>query len=153
MGYTKEDGYIAISNAIETNKKGVVDALRKSGISVSPAVTKVTLVHLVANNIFKNPSLSQNLKKVVAEEFSNVSAGVVGSVSDAIAGLFGMGQQAIANAGAKKDAERQLEIEKERARAEMMKNLTQKKTDYLPFMIIGGVLLLGGTVVILTLKK
>jgi hypothetical protein len=47
----------------------------------------------------------------------------------------------------------QLEIEKERARQAAIAAGMNRKTDYLPIIVIGGVLLIGGIVVITTLKK
>jgi len=47
----------------------------------------------------------------------------------------------------------QLEIEKERARQAAISAGINRKTDYLPVIIIGSVLLIGGIVVISTFKK
>lgn len=47
----------------------------------------------------------------------------------------------------------QLELEKERARQAAIAAGLNRKTDYLPYIVIGGVLLIGGAVVIISLKK
>jgi hypothetical protein len=47
----------------------------------------------------------------------------------------------------------QLELEQERARQAAIAAGMNRKTDYLPYIVIGGVLLIGGAVVIMSLKK
>jgi hypothetical protein len=154
MGFSNKEIYIGISNSIKHNKKAVVKSLRDSGIDISDKATDVQVVNAVVNNMFDNPFVSKNLSKVAVEKHSNaVSPDVIVAISEGIGGIFDFGSQIISNSNDKKEAERQLALERERARAEMMKNLGKKQTDYLPFMIIGGVLLLGGVVVVLTLKK
>lgn len=152
MGFSNKEIYIGISNSIKHNKKAVIKSLQDSGVKISDKATDVQVVNAVVNNMFENPFVSKNLSKVAVEKHSN-AADPISAIAAGIGSIFNFGSTIASNVGDKKEAERLLELERERARAEMMKNLGKKQTDYLPFMIIGGVLLLGGVVVVLTLKK
>jgi hypothetical protein len=75
------------------------------------------------------------------------------AIAAAVGQVFGFGSQIVGNVGAKKEGERQLALEKERARQAAIAAGMNRKTDFIPIIVIGGVLLIGGIVVITTLKK
>lgn len=77
----------------------------------------------------------------------------ISAVAEGIGSIFGFGTTIAGNIGDKREAERQRELEKERARQAAIAAGLNRKTDYLPYIVIGGVLLIGGFVVIISLKK
>ena len=83
---------------------------------------------------------------MLASKYSNATGVVLGQVASGIGDIFGSITDYKAN-------QTQLEIEKERGRQAAIAAGMNRKTDYLPVVIVGSVLLIGGIVVISTLKK
>lgn len=92
-------------------------------------------------------------KSTLNKNSYNNAVDPVSAIASAVGQVFGFGSQIAGNVGAKKEGERQLALEKERARQAAIAAGMNRKTDYLPVIVIGGVLLIGGIVVITTLKK
>jgi hypothetical protein len=81
-------------------------------------------------------------KKITTKEYSQFWGQVVAGVG-----------KVVGTATDNRANKTQLELEKERARQAAIAAGMNRKTDYLPVIIIGSVLLIGGIVVISTLKK
>lgn len=150
----RKDLYRAIGKAISSNRNEVINAIKSASIKVPSMANDNELATIISRNVFTNERLAKNLEKIVVEKQYSNAIDPVSAIAEGVGSLFNFGNQLIQGAQSKNEAERQLALEQERARQEMIKGLFQKpKTNYLPYVIIGSVLLIGGIVVVSTLKK
>ena len=157
----------------------VAEALKKSDVHVSRNPTTVELVDKVAHNIHTNPEFQQNISvlvtkdtaneispdfastyyfKMMGESYSNTAdtkssgggkggdaAGIITAVSGLTSSIF---NYSAANKG--------LKASEANARASMYEKIfgqQKSKSWVLPTVIIGGILIIGGIVAYVTLRK
>jgi len=156
----KELVYDENARLIEMNPELVVNALKESNVDVSSDASKLDLIGMSAYNIVNNPIFQRNLEVAIAEgqdydipnkdRFSNAEAGAEGS-----GGEGGSGSMVTAIAGAVGSifefgtSTQNLKSEEEKAKAAMYSKIfgEQKKRNYMPYIVVGGVLLIGALVV------
>lgn len=146
---------------IKQNKSVVVDALNNSGVKTSENASVSSLINKVVNNIYENKEFQQQISTAIANfhskgvastvktkgGFSNVS----GDTASAIATALGQATSSIFNFAASK---KELEKEKEASKSKLYEKLLGgKKTNWLPIIIVGGVLIIGGIVAFSVLRK
>lgn len=155
-----------VSRLIELDRPVVISALKDAGYKVSPKANKKEVIDKTVSALYRSNQfrhdISQAIVSVNDPKHSNATGlasgagagagkvgssaggGVVGAVAGAISSIFSFG------------ASRQnAKAEEERTRQEMYdKLLTEnEKTNYLPYIIIGGVLIIGGIVAFFALRN
>lgn len=148
-----------IAELIKTDVSAVVDALVKSGVSVPSRYTKIDIIDLVSKSIYSNVEFQKNIALLIQKKTVNFSNNVgdaptTGSkIGSALGGFFstslGSVFEVIGSVQDRKKAEAD-------AKASLMEKLfsgdDKQKTNYIPIVIIGSVLLLGGIVAVVILK-
>ena len=149
-----------IAELIKTNVSEVVDSLVKSGVSVPAKYTKIDVIDAVSKSLYSNPSFQKNISELIQKKTTNFSNGVGtdtaptpasevgktvgGFLSSSLSSVFGI----ISSVQERKAAEAN-------AKASLMDKIfggQKTKTDYVPIIIIGGVLLVGGIIAVVILK-
>jgi hypothetical protein len=167
-----------MANIIETNPKEMVKVLRYSNVNVSDTASQRKLVELASYNFYNNPLFQKNLavnivKKSSAQPSdyaSAVGAGAVGAAQTAagatggaaaggatggwgsVVGAVGDLFKSISGYGRSKN---ELKSEEERTKLLMYEKIfgQQQQRNWLPIIVIGGVLLIGAIVVFRTTGK
>jgi hypothetical protein len=153
-----------IVTLIEESPNELAEALRKSKVTVSTPLTKEELIDKSAYALINNPIFQKNIAVVFAaqeenrtparEEFASFGknkdkgggskegggggGGAVSSIADAVSSVFGFAT-----------ATQNLKSEEEKAKAAMYSKIfgKEKKRNWMPIVVIGGVLLIGALVV------
>lgn len=150
-----------IAELIKTNVGSVVDALEKSGVSIPDKYTKIDIVNAVSKSIYGNAEFQKNIGFLIQKKTVNFSNGVgdapaptTGSkIGSALGSFFstslGSVFSVIGSVQDRKAAEAN-------AKASLMGKIfgedDKQKTNYVPIVIIGSVLLLGGIIAVVILK-
>ena len=170
-----------MANIIETNPKEMVKVLRYSNVNVSETANQRKLVDLASYNFYNNPLFQKNLavnivKKSSAQPSdyaSAVGAGAVGAASTAAGATGSIGGAAAGGAGGwitgvtqtvgdlfksisgYGRSKNELKSEEERTKLLMYEKIfgQQQQRNWLPIIVIGGVLLIGAIVVFRTTGK
>lgn len=162
-----------IAFAIKNNPNQVIKALRKSKINIKNNANYSTIVSKVIDNIYQNHQLKKEITQIIALQNSDFSSfdkldqlktsakttgsatasgassgGVAGGIIGAIGGIT----QSVFDW---KTAETEAETEKLKAKTALMDKIMggNSKRKWLPIVIVGGVLLIGGVILYFTLKK
>jgi hypothetical protein len=153
---------------LDKNPEVLIDALNNSGIATPSTISKRELIHKVVEALYESEKFRENVSKFVIEEnesYNNgdgkgvssimeglsktgggaASGGVVGAIAGAVDSIFG-------TVGKFKEAKTQKQADKNKLLASILED-KPKKTNYLPIIIIGGVLLIGGIVAYVSLKQ
>ena len=166
-----------IAELIKTNPQSVADALISSGFKISDRNSKIEIVNSVSKAINNSPAFQKKIAELIVSSNSNFSNG--SGFLDAAKGFFSGGGDAtdtvgkaagvasninpvnaVANAiGSIFNYSASLENKKS-AEAEARASLAAKifgtddksKTNIIPIVIIGGVLLIGGIIAVVILK-
>jgi len=156
-----------IVTLIEENPSELTRALKESKVNIGSAPSKEELIDKSAYALVNNPIFQKNLAVVLVsqqenrvparEEFSNNDAkggkgggggggNMVSSIANAVGSIFGFAT-----------ATQQLKGEEQKAKSVMYEKIfgQQKKRNWMPIIVLGGVLLIGGLVVwkVLSNKK
>ena len=157
-----------IHKVLDKNPEVLIDALNNSGIATPSTISKRELIHKVVEALYESEKFRENVSKFVIEEnesYNNgdgkgvssimeglsktgggaASGGVVGAIAGAVDSIFG-------TVGKFKEAKTQKQADKNKLLASILED-KPKKTNYLPIIIIGGVLLIGGIVAYVSLKQ
>jgi len=149
---------------IESNPKEVINALEHSKVNIDEDASKEDLIDIVAYNIVNNPIFRKNTAVLFTMKGSNrtpneedyasqsgssgsggsgsggggATAGLVGSLADMIGSAFKFGSSS-----------KELKAQEESTKATMYAKLfgENKKTNWMPIVVIGGVLLIGALVI------
>jgi ADP-ribosylglycohydrolase len=164
--YQKDVVLDEIARAIYTDRPSIVEALNNAGIKSSESDSLKTLIDKTAKGLYNNETFRESIPFVIAkDEYSNntgaaMSAlqsggsssgggfnlgalgGILGGVSSVINGVFG----SISTAQQKK-------LEEEKTKQLLYDKLLTTKKNPMPWIIMGGVLLIGGVAIFLTLRK
>lgn len=147
----------AISDLIEKSPDQVISALQKSKVKISSNADIKTIINSVAYNIVNNRIFQKNISILIAfhntgqkptdEDFngnwSNAEDGegsgnLVASISNAVGSIFNFASST-----------NELKSEETKAKSAMMVAIfgKEEKTNYIPIVILGGVLIIGAIVV------
>lgn len=150
-----------IAELIKTDVSAVVDALVKSGVSVPSRYTKIDIIDLVSKSIYSNVEFQKNIALLIQKKtvnFSNIApagdAPTTGSkIGSALGGFFSTSLGSVFGVIGSVQDRKKAEAD---AKASLMEKLfsgdDKQKTNYIPIVIIGSVLLLGGIVAVVILK-
>lgn len=155
-----------VSRLIELDRPLVISALKESGYKISPKAKKKEVIDKTVSALYRSNQFRHDISKAIVSvndpkqlnangvesgsqaaastAGSGAAAGVVGAVAGAISSIFQFGS-----------SRQNAKAEEERTRQEIYdKLLTEnEKTNYLPYIIIGGVLIIGGIVAFFALRN
>lgn len=172
---TKDILLSEIYKILDKKPSVLIDALNESGIKTSNSISKESLVDKVVDALYDSEKFRSNLAKVISNGYSNadgnflgkvkgafskttsdtdtdtdspsvnVGASPIGAIAGAIGSVFSFGASI-------KQGKNQKEADKQQLRMALLGG-ESKKTNWLPIVIIGGVLLIGGIVAFVSLRK
>ena len=142
-----------MANIIENDPKEMIKTLRYSKVKVDDAASKEELINLSVKNLYNNSIFQKNLavtltKKDSATQHDYAGAegggggGGGGNIVSSIADMIG----SISKWGASSN---DLKSEESRTKARMFEKIFggQEKTNWMPIIVVAGVLLIGAMVV------
>jgi len=155
-----------MSNIIQSEPKQMIKALRNSKVKISDTVSKQDLISIASYNLYNNPIFQKNLAVTITnrnlgstESYANSEGGSGGGSSSGgegggeggggAAGLVSALAGMIGSIGQFGAARNELKAEELRTKSKMYEKIfgKEKKTNWLPIAVIGGVLLIGALVV------
>jgi hypothetical protein len=152
-----------ITTLIVTNPSEVAKALRSANVRISENASRDKLIDASSYNLYNNPIFRKNVAVMISMKGTNQvptesdyasqngetedkkgRGQVVSTISNLIGSGFGL-----------VTSSKELKAEEERTRAQMYDKIfgERKKRNWTPVIIIGGVLVVGGIVAYLTLRK
>lgn len=151
-----------ISKLIEKEPSLLIKALKDSGVKVSEKATKIELIDKSVEGLHNSEKFRTELAKSLVSgspKFSNavgdgsgvstpnvtVGADPISAIAGAIGSIFSFGSSI-------KQGKDQKEADKRALQMQLLQGDT-KKTNWLPVVIISGVLLIGGVVAYVSLRK
>lgn len=138
-----------IHRILDKNPEILIESLNNSGIATSSKISKKDLIHKVVEALYESEKFRNEISKYIIkgneEESSNVVGAIVAGSLATINSIFSGVQNKNQNKAQKEADKRKLEL--------ALLTKENKKTNYLPIVIIGGVLLIGGIVAYISLKK
>ena len=139
-----------IHKILDKNPEILIDALNNSGIATPSTISKRELVHEVVEALYENEKFRENISKFVIEGNEQESSNVVGAIIAAAGTTIGAIFKGVQN---KNQTKAQKQDDKKKLLASLLEDKPTKKTSYLPIILIGGVLLIGGIVAYISLKQ
>jgi len=134
-----------IHRILDKNPEILIEALNNSGIATSTKISKRELIHKVVEAIYESEKFRANISKFIIQGNEEENENFVGAIITSVNTIF----QGVQNRNQNKA---QKEADKRKLVALLLED-KNKKTNYLPIVIIGGVLLIGGIVAYISLKK
>lgn len=149
-----------IAELIKTDVSSVVDALVKSGVSMPEKYSKIDVVNAVSKSIYSNTEFQKNIALLIGKKtsiFSNDSgadAPTTGSkIGSALGSFFNTSLGSVVGViGSVQDRKKAEADAKTSLINKIFGDQQTQKTDYLPIIIIGSVLLIGGIIAVVILK-
>jgi hypothetical protein len=138
-----------IHKVLDKNPEILIDALNNSGIATPSTISKRELIHKVVEALYESEKFRDNVSKFVIEGNEQESSNFVGAIIAAAGTTIGAVFSGVQNRNKNKA---QREADKNKLLATVLSD-EPKKTNYLPIIIIGGVLLIGGIVAYVSLKQ
>lgn len=138
-----------IHKVLDKNPEILIDALNNSGIATPSTISKRELIHKVVEALYESEKFRDNISKFVIEGNEQESSNFVGAIIAAAGTTIGAVFSGVQNRNKNKA---QREADKKKLLATVLAD-EPKKTNYLPIIIIGGVLLIGGIVAYVSLKQ
>lgn len=138
-----------IHKILDKNPEILIDALNNSGIATPSTISKRELVHEVVEALYENEKFRENISKFVIEENESYN-NAVGAIVAASLTAFNQIFKGVQN---KNQSKAQKQDDKKKLLASLLEDKPTKKTSYLPIILIGGVLLIGGIVAYISLKQ
>lgn len=138
-----------IHKVLDKNPEVLIDALNNSGIATPSTISKKELIHKVVEALYESEKFRDNISKFVIEGNEQDSSNFVGAIITAAGTTIGAIFKGVQNKNKTK-------AEKEADKKKLLLSLLEdkpKKTNYLPIIIITGVLLIGGIVAYVSLKE
>ena len=138
-----------IHRVLDNNPEVLIDALNNSGIATPSTISKRELIHKVVEALYESEKFRENISKFVIEGNEQESSNFVGAIIATAGTTIGAIFKGVQN-------KNQTKAQKEADKRKLIESLLEdkpKKTNYLPIIIIGGVLLIGGIVAYVSLKK
>jgi Mor family transcriptional regulator len=134
-----------IHRILDKNPEILIQTLNDSGIATSSKISKRELIHKVVEAIYESEKFRANISKFIIQGNDEQNENFVGAIITSINTVF----QGVQNRNQNKA---QKEADKRKLAALLLED-KNKKTNYLPIVIIGGVLLIGGIVAYISLKN
>jgi NADH:ubiquinone oxidoreductase subunit 6 (subunit J) len=151
-----------VHKLIAKNPAVLIEALTSSGVVVKKGISKNDLIDLVVDNLYSNDSFKEKLAVIISgntkPKYSNgdgegddseggggIPTGAVGAIAGAIGSIFSFG-------ASKTNAKTQAQADKEKLKLALLAD-DKKKTNWLPIVIISSVLLVGGIIAVVALKR
>lgn len=138
-----------IHKVLDKNPEVLINALNNSGIATPTTISKRELIHKVVEALYESEKFRDNISKFVIEGNEQESSNVVGAIIATAGTTIGAIFKGVQN---KNKNKAQREADKKKLLASVLED-KPKKTNYLPIIIIGGVLLIGGIVAYVSLKE
>ena len=138
-----------IHKVLDKKPEILIDALNNSGIATPSTISKRELIHKVVEALYESEKFRENISKFVIEGNEQESSNFVGAIIATAGTTIGAIFKGVQN-------KNQTKAQKEADKRKLIESLLEdkpKKTNYLPIIIIGGVLLIGGIVAYVSLKK
>jgi len=148
-----------LGSIIKQHPDKVIEALKESGVQVSSSPSKRRLVSLVVDNLYGNEKFANEISSLIAQysvmesnqDFSNA---IGAAISSALAGVSQAVGALVSGSQQNKSAQTQLEMQKEATRRAIYEKLgARERTNFMPIVVIGGVLLIGGIVLVTVIKN
>jgi hypothetical protein len=137
-----------IHKVLDKNPEILIEALNNSEIATPSTISKRELIHKVVEALYESEKFRENVSKFVIEENESYN-NVVGAI---VAGSLTAFNQIFKGVQNKNQTKAQKEADKNKLLASILED-KPKKTNYLPIIIISGVLLVGGIVAYVSLKQ
>lgn len=138
-----------IHRVLDKNPEVLIEALNNSGIATSSTISKKDLIHRVVEALYESEKFRDNISQFVIEgneqDSSNFVGAIIAAAGTTIGAIFS-GVQNRNKTKAQKEADRKLLV------ASLLED-KPKKTKWLPIVLIGGILLIGGAVAYVSLKN
>jgi hypothetical protein len=138
-----------IHKVLDKNPEVLIDALNNSGIATPSTISKRELIHKVVEALYESEKFRENVSKFVIEGNEQDSSNFVGAIIATAGTTIGAIFKGVQN---RNKTKAQKEADKKKLLASLLED-KPKKTNYLPIIIIGGVLLIGGIVAYVSLKE
>jgi hypothetical protein len=138
-----------IHKVLDKNPEVLIDALNNSEIATPSTISKRELIHKVVEALYESEKFRDNISKFVIEGNEEESSNFVGAIIAAAGTTIGAIFSGVQN---RNKSKAQKEADKKKLVASLLED-KPKKTNYLPIIIIGGVLLIGGIVAYVSLKQ
>jgi hypothetical protein len=138
-----------IHKVLDKNPEILIDALNNSGIATPSTISKRELIHKVVEALYESEKFRDNISQFVIEGNEQESSNFVGAIIATAGTTIGAIFKGVQN---KNQTKAQKEADKKKLLATVLED-KPKKTNYLPIIIIGGVLLIGGIVAYVSLKQ
>ncbi len=138
-----------IHKVLDKNPEILIDALNNSGIATPSTISKRELIHKVVEALYESEKFRDNISQFVIEGNEQESSNFVGAIIATAGTTIGAIFKGVQN---KNQTKAQKEADKKKLEAFLLED-KPKKTNYLPIIIIGGVLLIGGIVAYVSLKE
>jgi hypothetical protein len=138
-----------IHKVLDKNPEVLIDALNNSGIATPSTISKRELIHKVVEALYESEKFRENISKFVIEGNEQDSSNFVGAIIATAGTTIGAIFKGVQN---KNQTKAQKDSDKKKLLASLLED-KPKKTNYLPIIIIGSVLLIGGIVAYVSLKK
>ena len=138
-----------IHKVLDKNPEVLIDALNNSEIATPSTISKRELIHKVVEALYESEKFRDNVSKFVIEGNEQESSNFVGAIIATTGATLGAIFKGVQN---KNQTKAQKEADKNKLLASVLED-KPKKTNYLPIILIGGVLLIGGIVAYVSLKE
>jgi len=177
---TKDVVLSEIHKILDKSPEVLIETLNSSGQAVSKNVSKKDLVHLTVENLYENPKFRDNISALIIEGNETNYNNADGAIMDKLKGFFSKGGADASSGGASvpkvtvgadpisaiagaigsifsfaqsgKDRKAAKESDKRKLQMSLLAD-DDKKTNWLPIVLIGGILLIGGAVAYVSLKN
>ena len=178
---TKDVVLSEVHKILDKSPEVLIETLNSSGQAVSKNVSKKDLVHLTVENLYENPKFRENISALIiagnetnynnadgavmdklkaffskggggADAGSGGSAPKVTVGADPISAIAGAIGSIFSFAQSGKDRKAAKEADKRKLQMSLLAE-DDKKTNWLPIVLIGGILLIGGAVAYVSLKN
>jgi hypothetical protein len=137
-----------IAFLIKDKKQVVIDALNKAGVKTNDDISVSNLIDVTVSNLYSNENFRNIMAQTIAtysdKNYSNAAAAIIAGVTQSIGAVFGFATE-----------KQRAKAEEEAAKRALQEKLLSgsKKTNWLPIIIVGGVMTIGAIILIITLKK
>lgn len=138
-----------IHKVLDKNPEILIDALNNSGIATPSTISKRELIHKVVEALYESEKFRDNISKFVIEGNEQESSNFVGAIIATAGTTLGAIFKGVQN---KNQTKAQKEADKRKLIASILEE-KPKKTNYLPIILISGVLLIGGIIAYISLKE
>lgn len=138
-----------IHKVLDKNPEVLIDALNNSGIATPSTISKRELIHKVVEALYESEKFQDNISKFVIKGNEQESSNFVGAIIAAAGTTIGAIFKGVENKNKRKE---QKDADKRKLVTSLLED-KPTKTNYLPIILIGGVLLIGGIVAYVSLKE